>query len=57
MNSKDFKGIYIYKTGSENITKIHGHSKLPEIVNVADVKNFYRYDSGAKEFKQMKGNK
>lgn len=46
--------MYTYDSGSGGVSKIYGE-KAPAEIHAEDVLKFYRFDSGAKEFKVLDG--
>ena len=51
---KVIKGIYILEGNQEKITKIYG-DKAPGEIFPEQVHEFYRFDSGSREFKKIDG--
>lgn len=48
------KAIYTYDNASGRVRRIYGE-KAPAEITAENVFEFYRYDSGAKEFKILSG--
>lgn len=51
LGRKDLRALYELSEGA--VHKVFGPSNCPEEIVAADVKSFFRYDSGAKEFKML----
>lgn len=51
---KIIKGIYILDSSQTRLERIYG-DKAPLEVTVDEVKEFYRFDSGSREFKKVDG--
>jgi len=54
---QDFKALYAYDTATEEIRKVHAIGNAPVLLDPSIVENYYRYNSGGKEFKVIQGNK
>ncbi|CAD8060295.1 unnamed protein product [Paramecium primaurelia] len=52
----DFRGLYGYAVDSQPYF-IFGQGKCPQVLTSEMVKTFFKYDSGAKQFKAIDGNK
>ena len=50
---RDLRGLYTHDINTGDILKIYGPGYLPDILESAAVSAFFRYDSGAKEFKLL----
>ena len=53
IKKKDFKGLYCKDNLTMEIKKIYGPSSAPSVIDSSCVFIYYRYDSGAKEFKEI----
>lgn len=51
----NFQGIYGHEDGK--VFKIYGNDSAPKVIAEEMIKEYYKYDSGAKEFKLIKGMK
>jgi len=49
--------LYAYDTNTEEIRKVYSNGNAPAVLDASVVENYYRYNSGAKEFKHIQGNK
>jgi hypothetical protein len=49
------KGIYTLDSNQSKLTKIYGDNKAPMEVVSEQVLQFYRFDSGSREFKKIDG--
>ena len=50
---RDCRGLYTHDPNTGEINKIYGPGYLPEVLDSAMVASYFRYDSGAKEFKLL----
>ncbi|OMJ81727.1 hypothetical protein SteCoe_17779 [Stentor coeruleus] len=50
---RDVRGLYSHDPNTGEVNKIYGPNYLPETLESSVVTAFFRYDSGAKEFKQL----
>ncbi|KAI9209516.1 CKK domain-containing protein [Polychytrium aggregatum] len=54
-----FRGLYSYDPHLEQILRVyappvaHAHSSAPDVLRQDDVLEFYKYDSGSREFKPI----
>jgi len=53
LGRRDLGALYSFNTLTNEVHKVHGHSKYPSSLTANLVKVFFRYDSGAKEFKTL----
>jgi hypothetical protein len=51
---KMIKAIYVLESSQASLQKIFGE-KAPQEILAENVKAFYRYDSGSREFKRLDG--
>ena len=56
LGRQDYRALYRIAENGE-ITKVHGHAQAPAIVGPEMIETFWRYNSGAKEFAQLGGQK
>jgi len=54
---QDFKALYVYNEEAEKAEFIYGPKECQPVLDQPMINDFYRYDSGAKEFKHIPGNK
>ncbi|OMJ70455.1 hypothetical protein SteCoe_31551 [Stentor coeruleus] len=50
---RDVRGLYSHDPNTGEVNKVYGPNYLPETLEPSVVTAFFRYDSGAKEFKQL----
>ena len=59
LGRSDFRALYCHEGGSPDISgtvcKLHGPSNIPEILEDKMIEKFFRYESGAKSFKELVG--
>ena len=53
----DFRALYSYKEDTNLVEYVYGPKDSPPTLEQGMVNEFYRYDSGAKEFRHIPGNK
>lgn len=51
-----FQGLYAFDLEGE-VTRIHGHDKLPYLLTESMIATYYKYSSGAKVFTPIQGNR
>ena len=51
------KALYAYDSVANEIRKIYSIGNAPANIDASQVENYYRYNSGSKEFKPINGNK
>lgn len=56
LGRQDFKALYSHD-GSGGVIKIYGPPNVPDMLEDKMVEKFFRYDSGAKTFKELSGTK
>lgn len=56
LGRQKFKGLYSHD-GNGNVSKLYGNSSVPLEIKDENVSKFFRYNSGAKEFKEIVGMK
>lgn len=54
---QDFKALYSYTEEEGVLRLVHGGKDAPGVIEREMVYDFYKYDSGAKEFRRIPGNK
>jgi len=54
---QDFKALYTYDEDEKIVDRIYGLKDSPAVLDESMIQNFYRYDSGAREFKRLAENK
>lgn len=54
---QDFKALYTYDDEEGVVEQVCGLKDAPSVLEEDMVQNFFRYDSGAKEFKKLQGNR
>jgi len=54
---QDFKALYSYSEEEGILRLVYGAKDSPVVIDQSMVNDFYRYDSGAKEFRHIPGNK
>lgn len=50
---RDVRGLYSHDPNTGEVNKVYGPNYLPDTLESSVVTAFFRYDSGAKEFKQL----
>ena len=53
LGRRDFKALYSHEVNTGEVKKIVGTGPLPEFIVPEMVKKYFRYDSGAKMFKEL----
>lgn len=53
LGRQDLKALYEYDSATEVVRKLYGPGMWPEVLEPGVVHSYYRYDSGAKEFRQL----
>jgi len=53
LGKRDMKALYSHDTTNGEVAKVWGAPHLPELLESTMVKVFFRYDSGAREFKPL----
>eukprot|EP00826_Nyctotherus_ovalis_P066492 TRINITY_DN982_c0_g2_i4.p1 TRINITY_DN982_c0_g2~~TRINITY_DN982_c0_g2_i4.p1 ORF type:complete len:712 (-),score=194.84 TRINITY_DN982_c0_g2_i4:75-2210(-) len=54
---QDFKALYSYTEEEGMLRLVYGGKDVPTVIEQEMVYDFYKYDSGAKEFRRIAGNK
>jgi len=54
---QDFKALYYYDSAANLATKIYSNGSSPSVLDESMIANYYRYDSGSREFKNIADNK
>lgn len=49
--------MYCYENNNEQIKRVYANGNAPATIDANMVENYFRYNSGAKEFKPIQGNK
>ena len=50
---RDVRGLYSHEPNTGEVSKVLGPGYLPDLLDASCVTSFFRYDSGAKEFKLL----
>ena len=50
---RDVRGLYSHEPNTGEVSKVLGPAYLPDLLDASWVTSFFRYDSGAKEFKLL----
>ena len=50
---RDVRGLYSHDPNTGEVNKVHGPAYLPDLLDASCVTSFFRYDSGAREFKLL----
>jgi len=53
LGRQDLKALYEYDSTTEAVRKLYGPGMWPDVLEPALVHSYYRYDSGAKEFRLL----
>ncbi len=53
LGRQDLKALYEYDSTTEAVRKLYGPGMWPDALEPSVVHSYYRYDSGAKEFRQL----
>ena len=53
LGRRDLRGLYSHDPNTSEVLKIYGPGYLPESLDASVVNGYFRYDSGAKEFKPL----
>jgi len=54
---QDFKALYYFDSAANIATKIYSNGASPSVLDESLIANYYRYDSGSREFKNIADNK
>jgi len=54
---QDFKALYYFDSAANIATKIYSNGSSPSVLDESLIANYYRYDSGSREFKNIADNK